>query len=119
MLLKKGGRCVYFGDIGKDSHVIRSYFEKNGATCPPDANPAEFMLEAVGAGTTKQMGGDKDWADRWLDSEEHQANIEEIHRLKAKGINSTEANKLNNESLQPVTSCKSTYQCITIKSNQS
>lgn len=41
------------------------------------------MLEAVGAGTAKQMGGDKDWADRWLDSEEHQNNIKEIGLLKA------------------------------------
>jgi hypothetical protein len=39
---------VYFGDIGKDSNVIRNYFAKNGAACPPNVNPAEYMLEAIG-----------------------------------------------------------------------
>lgn len=86
LLLKKGGRCVYFGEIGQDSKVIRSYFERHGAICPQNANPAEFMLEAVGAGTAKQMGGDKDWADRWLESKEHEENIKEIQRLKTEGL---------------------------------
>ncbi|KAG0138872.1 hypothetical protein CROQUDRAFT_55545 [Cronartium quercuum f. sp. fusiforme G11] len=39
LLLKKGGRCVYFGDIGKDSNVIREYFARHGAICPVTANP--------------------------------------------------------------------------------
>ncbi|KAI9613839.1 hypothetical protein H4Q26_009689 [Puccinia striiformis f. sp. tritici PST-130] len=78
LLLKKGGRCVYFGDIGPDSHIIRDYFARNGAVCPVEANPAEFMLEAIGGGAQRQMGGDKDWADRWLESEEHQENKREI-----------------------------------------
>lgn len=47
LLLKSGGRTVYFGDIGKDSSAIRAYFARNGAHCPENANPAEFMLEAV------------------------------------------------------------------------
>ncbi|KAH9815155.1 CDR ABC transporter-domain-containing protein [Melampsora americana] len=82
LLLKKGGRCVYFGGIGKDSHILRSYFKTNGAQCPESANPAEFMLEAIGAGTSRQMGGKKDWADHWVDSEEHAENKREIERLK-------------------------------------
>lgn len=40
------------------------------------------MLEAIGAGSSQQMGGQKDWADRWLESEEHQANQREIEVLK-------------------------------------
>ena len=40
LLLQKGGETVYFGDIGKDAHVLREYFQRNGADCPPDANPA-------------------------------------------------------------------------------
>ncbi|KAG0143542.1 hypothetical protein CROQUDRAFT_174085 [Cronartium quercuum f. sp. fusiforme G11] len=74
LLLKKGGRCVYFGEIGRDSNVIRSYFERQGAHCPKDGNPAEFMLEAIGTGT-------RDWADLWLESTEHSENIREIQRL--------------------------------------
>lgn len=46
VLLKSGGRVVYAGELGKDSKTMRQYFEENGGSkCPPDANPAEWMLE--------------------------------------------------------------------------
>ena len=45
LLLEAGGETVYFGDIGADSKLIREYFSRYGATCPPNVNPAEFMLE--------------------------------------------------------------------------
>ncbi|KAF3009542.1 hypothetical protein E8E13_005123 [Curvularia kusanoi] len=69
LLLQRGGQCVYFGDIGKDANVLLDYFHRHGADCPPDANPAEWMLDAVGAGSAPRIG-DKDWADVWTDSEE-------------------------------------------------
>lgn len=69
LLLQRGGQCVYFGDIGKDAHVLLDYFHRHGADCPSDANPAEWMLDAVGAGSAPRIG-DKDWADVWRDSEE-------------------------------------------------
>lgn len=69
LLLQRGGQCVYFGDIGKDAHVLLDYFHRHGADCPPAANPAEWMLDAVGAGSAPRIG-DKDWADIWTDSEE-------------------------------------------------
>ncbi|KAF2626636.1 hypothetical protein BU25DRAFT_369751 [Macroventuria anomochaeta] len=69
LLLQRGGRCVYFGDIGKDAHVLLDYFHRHGADCPPAANPAEWMLDAVGAGSAPRIG-DKDWSDVWTDSEE-------------------------------------------------
>ncbi|MBW0486549.1 hypothetical protein O181_026264 [Austropuccinia psidii MF-1] len=81
LLLKSGGRCVYFGDIGKDSHVIREYFRRNGAVCPQNANPAEFMLEAIARDTWRQVGGKTDWADRWLESPEHEENKRMIAAL--------------------------------------
>ncbi|SCZ91281.1 BZ3500_MvSof-1268-A1-R1_Chr1-2g01305 [Microbotryum saponariae] len=81
LLLKAGGRCVYFGDIGKDSIVIRDYFAKRGALCPPKANPAEYMLEAIGAGSSRAVGK-KDWADLWLESEELGQVKKEIAELK-------------------------------------
>jgi hypothetical protein len=84
--LKKGGRCVYFGDIGKDSNVICSYFARNGAVCPDDANPAEFMLEAIGSGNSAPMGGNKDWADRWLESPEHEENKQQIIKFKEEAL---------------------------------
>jgi len=46
VLLKSGGRVVYAGELGQDSKKMRQYFEdKGGSKCPPDANPAEWMLE--------------------------------------------------------------------------
>ncbi|KAF1943987.1 ABC transporter CDR4 [Clathrospora elynae] len=69
LLLQRGGQCVYFGDIGKDAHVLLDYFHRHGADCPSDANPAEWMLDAVGAGSAARIG-DRDWADVWADSEE-------------------------------------------------
>jgi ATP-binding cassette subfamily G (WHITE) protein 2 (SNQ2) len=69
LLLQRGGQCVYFGDIGKDAHVLLNYFHRHGADCPPAANPAEWMLDAIGAGSTHRIG-ERDWADVWADSEE-------------------------------------------------
>ena len=43
LLLETGGETVYFGDIGRDSHVIRNYFARNGASCPPNMNPVRLL----------------------------------------------------------------------------
>ena len=69
LLLQRGGECVYFGDIGKDASVLIDYFRRNGAECPPDANPAEWMLDAIGAGIAPRIGG-RDWGEVWRDSPE-------------------------------------------------
>ncbi|RDI85073.1 hypothetical protein Vi05172_g5060 [Venturia inaequalis] len=82
LLLQRGGQCVYFGDIGKDASVLREYFAKSGAHCPPKANPAEWMLDAVGAGMAARIG-DKDWGEIWKDSDEFAQAKAEIVRLKA------------------------------------
>ena len=78
---------VYFGDIGTDSSVIREYFARNGAVCPDNVNPAEYMLDAIGAGLTPRVG-DRDWAELWRESTEYQQNLDEIERIK------TESTKL-------------------------
>ncbi|OQO05241.1 hypothetical protein B0A48_09008 [Cryoendolithus antarcticus] len=70
LFLAKGGQTVYFGTVGEGSHVLTSYFERNGAhKCPPDANPAEWMLEVIGAapGTTTDI----DWHRTWRQSPEY------------------------------------------------
>lgn len=42
LLLKSGGRVVYHGELGSDSHTLIDYFERNGGKkCQMDANPAE------------------------------------------------------------------------------
>ncbi|KAI0673639.1 ABC-2 type transporter-domain-containing protein [Trametes maxima] len=81
LLLERGGETVYFGDIGPDCHILRDYFARHGAHCPPNVNPAEFMLDAIGAGLTPRIG-DRDWKDHWLDSQEYQDVLAEIERIK-------------------------------------
>ncbi|KZT54856.1 hypothetical protein CALCODRAFT_437933 [Calocera cornea HHB12733] len=85
LLLQRGGETVYCGPIGKDSHHLRDYFERHGAHCGPTDNPAEFMLEAIGAGTSKRMGS-KDWGEIWLESEEYQLLRREIEEIKAEAL---------------------------------
>jgi ABC-type multidrug transport system permease subunit/ABC-type multidrug transport system ATPase subunit len=81
LFLAKGGKTVYFGDIGKNSKTMTSYFERNGGfPCPPDANPAEWMLEVIGAapGSTTDI----DWHQTWRESPEYTAVQDELQRLK-------------------------------------
>lgn len=85
LLLQRGGECVYFGDIGKDAVVLLEYFRKNGAICPPDVNPAEWILDAVGAGQTPRTGS-RDWGDIWRTSSELAQTKEAIRCIKAERI---------------------------------
>lgn len=62
LLLQRGGETVYFGDIGPNAQTLTDYFARNGAVCPENVNPAEFMLEAIGNGSKRRMGP-KDWAE--------------------------------------------------------
>ncbi|KAL8897172.1 MAG: hypothetical protein Q9207_007345 [Kuettlingeria erythrocarpa] len=86
LLLKSGGRVVYHGPLGKDSRHLIDYFESNGAKkCDPAANPAEYMLEAIGAGDPNYKG--QDWGDVWAASPEHEARSREIQALIAERRN--------------------------------
>jgi hypothetical protein len=44
---------------------------------PTDVNPAEHMLDAIGAGLAPRVGN-RDWADVWRESPEFQDTVEEI-----------------------------------------
>ncbi|KAL6824697.1 ABC-2 type transporter [Trichoderma sp. SZMC 28015] len=80
LLLKNGGRVVYHGPLGKDSQPLIRYFESNGAhRCPPNANPAEYMLDAIGAGDPNYHG--QDWGDVWAASPEHDERSREIQDM--------------------------------------
>ena len=40
LLLQKGGKTVYFGDLGLNATTLIDYFEKNGSrSCRPVENP--------------------------------------------------------------------------------
>ncbi|KAI8247772.1 ZEB2-regulated ABC transporter 1 [Colletotrichum sp. SAR 10_77] len=77
LLLARGGRTVYFGEIGKNSQTLVDYFVRNGGPeCPPGANPAEYMLEVIGAAPGAHT--DIDWPAVWRQTPEYQAVQDEL-----------------------------------------
>ena len=82
LLLAKGGKTVYFGDIGENSKTMTSYFERYGGhACPPEANPAEWMLEVIGAAPGSHT--DIDWHQTWRNSEEFREVKRHLAELKS------------------------------------
>lgn len=80
LLLKKGGKTVYFGDIGENSKMLIDYFQRNGAReCAHTENPAEYILECIGAGATATV--EDDWGEIWDLSPECAAVSQEIDEL--------------------------------------
>lgn len=80
LFLMKGGKTIYFGEIGQNSRTLLDYFERNGAPpCDDDANPAEYMLEICG------KKADQDWSEVWKmtpEAKEVQAELDRIHEAK-------------------------------------
>jgi ABC-type multidrug transport system ATPase subunit len=69
LFLGKGGRTVYFGDIGSNSETLLNYFERHGARrCAESENPAEYILETVTAGASDKSG--QNWPEIWRVSDE-------------------------------------------------
>lgn len=81
LLLQAGGDCVYFGDIGKDASILRDYFARNGAQCPSDANPAEWILNITGSDYSRL--NPRNWADIWRGSPELASTKKYINQIKA------------------------------------
>ncbi|EED13247.1 ABC multidrug transporter, putative [Talaromyces stipitatus ATCC 10500] len=82
LFLAKGGRTIYFGDLGDSMSELISYFERNGSSkCPESANPAEWMLEVIGAAPGSKA--DKDWAEVWKGSSERAVVREKLAIMKA------------------------------------
>lgn len=46
-LLAPGGKTVYSGPTGENAATITGYFDRFGAHCPSEANPAEFIIDQV------------------------------------------------------------------------
>ncbi|KAJ5751441.1 ABC-2 type transporter-domain-containing protein [Penicillium nucicola] len=77
LLLAKGGKTVYFGDIGENGQAIKSYFGRYGAVCPPGVNPAEYMIDVV-SGT---VCPGQEWHQTWLESPEHDRTTKELEHI--------------------------------------
>lgn len=85
LLLKKGGKMVYFGDIGENSSTLLNYFERqSGVQCGISENPAEYMLNCIGAGAT--ASSNFDWHELWINSPECKAARTEVEELQSKLI---------------------------------
>ncbi|KAF8069062.1 pleiotropic drug resistance ABC transporter [Lyophyllum atratum] len=86
LLLRKGGQTVYFGDLGKNATTLINYFERNGSReCLPDENPAEFMLDVIGAGATATSN--QDWHNVWRASDEAKRLQVEVTNIHTEGRN--------------------------------
>lgn len=80
LLLAKGGKTVYFGDIGRNSRTLIDYFVRHGGPdCPENVNPAEYMLETIGAAPGAHT--DIDWPAVWRESDEYKGVQTELTRL--------------------------------------
>jgi ATP-binding cassette subfamily G (WHITE) protein 2 (PDR) len=105
LFLAAGGKTIYFGEVGEESKHLRAYFERNGspvrpgpylllAVCrmsellpssrrqkfPHGVNPAEYMLEVIGAAPGSHT--DIDWHETWKASPEREGVKEELARLR-------------------------------------
>ncbi|KUL81851.1 hypothetical protein ZTR_09746 [Talaromyces verruculosus] len=77
LLLGKGGRTLYFGDVGHQARTLLDYVEVNGGRrCGEAENAAEYLLDVVGGeGTTI------DWAEVWNHSPERQQVLDDLDYL--------------------------------------
>eukprot|EP00178_Gracilaria_changii_P018762 TRINITY_DN539_c0_g1_i4.p1 TRINITY_DN539_c0_g1~~TRINITY_DN539_c0_g1_i4.p1 ORF type:complete len:1392 (-),score=195.93 TRINITY_DN539_c0_g1_i4:1888-6063(-) len=77
LLLKRGGKQVYFGGIGENGAALTNYFESNGAHKRLDeTNPADWMLDVIADET-------QDWAGIWLGSKEKADLDRELKKLES------------------------------------
>lgn len=96
LFLAAGGKTVYFGEVGQNSNVLTSYFERNGAhKCPDAANPAEWMLEVIGAAPGSHT--DIDWREVWRSSAEYQEVHRELDRLETQRPQETDTHSTKND----------------------
>jgi ABC-type multidrug transport system permease subunit len=91
LFLAKGGKTVYFGEIGPNSNTLLDYFGRNGARpCTDDENPAEYMLDIVNQGSA---GHGNDWHEVWKsspESREVQVRIDQIHEQTSNLVDESE-----------------------------
>ncbi|GAA6004217.1 uncharacterized protein JCM10292_007295 [Rhodotorula paludigena] len=86
VLLAPGGKTVYAGPTGASASDITLYFARYGAPMPPDANPAEYILETVAP-----VGGSPvDWPAHWRESPEASKMLERISEINARSANSVD-----------------------------
>eukprot|EP00981_Chlorochromonas_danica_P001615 scaffold349_cov237-Ochromonas_danica.AAC.1 len=70
LLLMRGGLTVYFGPLGEDSVNLVHYFQSAPGVqpMPIQMNPATWMLEVIGAGTSTEVKNNVDFHAFYVDS---------------------------------------------------
>ncbi|KAE8361546.1 ABC multidrug transporter [Aspergillus caelatus] len=94
LLLAKGGKTVYFGEIGDGAQTLLNYFMRNGAApCPAGANPAEYMLNVITG--LYNSGSNLNWPEIWNNSPERKAIQDHLQELKqGRSVSSATLNDL-------------------------
>ncbi len=72
LLLKPGGRTIYFGPLGPQQSTLIAYLEgvEGVPRYEPLMNPANYMLEVTAPAAEKQLG--VDFGELWAASKEAQ-----------------------------------------------
>ncbi|EEY59961.1 ATP-binding Cassette (ABC) Superfamily [Phytophthora infestans T30-4] len=87
LLLRRGGRMVFFGELGEESKNLINYFEAFNDVKPitPGYNPATWMLECIGAGVgggkaaaNADPSQPKDFAERFMVSDQKELMEEDL-----------------------------------------
>ena len=87
-------------DLGKNCSTLLPYFEQHsGKKCASTDNPAEFMLDVIGAGATATTKFD--WHGLYLQSEMHRQLVADLevyaHVSDGKQVSSEDAERGNRE----------------------
>jgi ABC-type multidrug transport system ATPase subunit len=96
LFLGPNGKPAYFGELGPGCKTLTQYFERNGAvSCPPEANPAEYMMEITGCapGTESEI----DWPTVWRSSPEFAKVHQELEYME-RTLQKTDIDVSNNNS---------------------
>ncbi|KAI9043311.1 uncharacterized protein KD926_003841 [Aspergillus affinis] len=76
LLLARGGKTVYFGDIGPRAQTLKDYFGRHGAPCPAQSNPADHVIDVVSGRLSST-----DWHQVWLQSPEFHRSTTELNTI--------------------------------------
>lgn len=95
LLLKRGGKVVYFGDIGQNGDAIRNYFEANGAEkMKQSANPADWMLDVIDDNSI-------DWVEQWQNSPERKVADDETNQLAGNSNGDEDKANMEKQDMRP------------------
>lgn len=76
LLLKPGGRPIYFGAVGDQASFVVEYFETIQGVAPPGpgSNPAQWMMDV--SGVQREVSLDADLYDVYKNSELHRYELQ-------------------------------------------